>query len=43
MKGKLLRVNWKYHLSRVQEMYQIGICDDDPMFIKYIERLFNEE
>lgn len=36
-------MNWKYHLSRVQKMYQIGICDDDPMFIKYIERLFNEE
>lgn len=24
-------------------MYQIAICDDDSMFIKHIERLFNEE
>lgn len=23
-------------------MYHIGICDDDEVFIKYIERLFNE-
>lgn len=23
-------------------MYYIGICDDDPIFIKYIERLFSE-
>lgn len=24
-------------------MYHIGICDDDPIFIKYIKRLFREE
>lgn len=24
------------------ELYYIGICDDDPVFIKYIERLFSE-
>lgn len=23
-------------------MYHVGICDDDPVFIKYIERLFGE-
>lgn len=23
-------------------MYRIGICDDDPVFIKYIKRLFCE-
>ena len=23
-------------------MYHIGICDDDPVFIKYIERLFDD-
>ncbi|MBQ7065271.1 MAG: response regulator transcription factor [Lachnospiraceae bacterium] len=23
-------------------MYHIGICDDDPVFIEYIKRLFNE-
>lgn len=23
-------------------MYHIGICDDDPIFIKYIKRLFRE-
>lgn len=23
-------------------MYHIGICDDDPMFIKYVERLFDD-
>lgn len=40
---EVLRVHGNYHLSRVQKMYQIGICDDDPMFIKYIERLFDEE
>lgn len=24
-------------------MYRIGICDDDAVFTKYIERLFKEE
>lgn len=29
--------------KRVEEiMYHIGICDDDPIFIKYIKRLFCE-
>ena len=23
-------------------MYHVGICDDDPVFIKYTERLFGE-
>ena len=27
----------------VQKMYQIGICDDDVVFVKYIERLFHEK